>query len=82
MGRPKYRLHRIVGEFGVLPGSVCRLTATDVNSGNNFGQYAIEYKSRTVSDNRVLVCQYGEAQRLFRIADVSNGDFDEVSGSI
>jgi hypothetical protein len=29
-------------------------------------------------DNRALMCQYGKATRLFRIADVSNGDFEEV----
>jgi len=30
-------------------------------------------------NNRALVCQYGKASRHFRIADVSNGDFEEVS---
>ena len=30
-------------------------------------------------DNRALLCQYGKAKRLFRIADVSNGDFEDVS---
>ncbi|CAD6579230.1 MAG: hypothetical protein TREMPRED_002430 [Tremellales sp. Tagirdzhanova-0007] len=37
----------------------------------------IEYKGRTVMDNRALMCQYGKAKRLFRIADVSNGDFED-----
>jgi len=30
-------------------------------------------------DSRGLVCAYGKATRLFRIADVSNGDFEKVS---
>ena len=25
------------------------------------------------------MCAYGKAQRLFRIADVSNGDFEKVN---
>ena len=29
-------------------------------------------------DDRALMCQYGKVKRLFRIADVSNGDFEEV----
>ena len=32
-------------------------------------------------DSRALVCSYGNAQRLFRIADVSNGDFSPVCPS-
>ena len=32
-------------------------------------------------DNRALMCQYGRVKRLFRFADVSNGDFEEVRES-
>lgn len=32
-------------------------------------------------DDRALLCQYGKVKRLFRIADVSNGDFEEVRAS-
>lgn len=32
-----------------------------------------------MTDDRALVCKYGKMERLFRIADVSNGDFEEVS---
>jgi RNA polymerase-associated protein RTF1 len=40
-------------------------------------RYSIEYQGRTISDNHALVCTYGAYERLFRIADVSNGEFDE-----
>ncbi|KAK8843402.1 hypothetical protein IAR55_007059 [Kwoniella newhampshirensis] len=61
MGRPKYRIHKI----------------TDIDTSEKFGSYSIEYKGRSVRDGRGLLCQYGKAARLFRIADVSNGDFEE-----
>ncbi|KAL7421173.1 RNA polymerase-associated protein rtf1 [Cryptotrichosporon argae] len=41
------------------------------------GRYKIEYKGREVSDDRGLMCAYGRSKRLWRIADVSNGDFEE-----
>ncbi|WRT68947.1 uncharacterized protein IL334_005929 [Kwoniella shivajii] len=60
-GRPKYRIHRI----------------KEVDTSEKFGAYNIEYKGRTIRDARGLLCSYGKAARLFRIADVSNGDFEE-----
>ncbi|WWC64143.1 uncharacterized protein I303_106751 [Kwoniella dejecticola CBS 10117] len=60
-GRPKYRVHRI----------------KDVDTTEKFGAYNIEYKGRNVRDARGLLCSYGKSTRLFRIADVSNGDFEE-----
>lgn len=53
-----------------------------VKGDHNHGDYKIEYKGRTVVDNRALVCQYGKASRHFRIADVSNGDFEEVGRNV
>nr|XP_031862312.1 uncharacterized protein CI109_002277 [Kwoniella shandongensis]KAA5529384.1 hypothetical protein CI109_002277 [Kwoniella shandongensis] len=50
---------------------------TGVDTSERFGSYSIEYKGRNVRDGRGLLCQYGKATRLFRIADVSNGDFEE-----
>ncbi|KAK4687631.1 RNA polymerase-associated protein RTF1, partial [Tremellales sp. Uapishka_1] len=66
MGRPKYRIHKVTGEF-------------DIDTKHSYGRYKIEYKGRDVMDDRALVCQYGNATRHFRIADVSNGDFEDVS---
>ncbi|WVW79215.1 hypothetical protein I302_101181 [Kwoniella bestiolae CBS 10118] len=60
-GRPKYRIHRI----------------KEVDTSGKFGAYNIEYKGRNVRDARGLLCSYGKMTRLFRIADVSNGDFEE-----
>ncbi|OCF72597.1 RNA polymerase-associated protein RTF1 [Kwoniella mangroviensis CBS 8886] len=60
-GRPKYRIHRI----------------KEVDTSEKFGAYNIEYKGRNVRDARGLLCSYGKMTRLFRIADVSNGDFEE-----
>ncbi|TXT08753.1 hypothetical protein VHUM_02881 [Vanrija humicola] len=60
-GQPKYRIQRING----------------LESGHSHGRYSIEYKGSKVSDDRALICQYGKLVRLFRIADVSNGDIDE-----
>ncbi|KAL1406068.1 RNA polymerase-associated protein rtf1 [Vanrija albida] len=60
-GQPKYRIQRING----------------LESGHTHGRYSIEYKGNKVSDDRALLCQYGKLVRLFRIADVSNGDLDE-----
>lgn len=62
-GRPKYRVHRLKG----------------IDKSQAHGRYTIEYQGRQVSDSRALICQYGKAVRLFRMADVSNGDIDEVS---
>lgn len=64
-GRPKYRAHKIVS----------------VDSSGGHGRYSIEYKGKQVSDTRALVCSYGKVQRLYRIADVSNSEFDEVGGA-
>ncbi|GFZ47472.1 hypothetical protein JCM24511_05216 [Saitozyma sp. JCM 24511] len=61
MGRPKYRIHKIA----------------EVDTSRSHGRYSIEYKGRTIMDDRALLCQYGKVKRLFRIADVSNGDFEE-----
>jgi RNA polymerase-associated protein RTF1 len=76
-GRPKYRIHRIIGE---LQSSCClaQLRCSEINDKHNYGRYNIEYKGRNIMDTRALLCSYGKAQRLFRIADVSNGDFEEV----
>ncbi|WWC91323.1 uncharacterized protein L201_006266 [Kwoniella dendrophila CBS 6074] len=60
-GKPKYRIHRI----------------KEVDTSGKFGAYNIEYKGRNVRDARGLLCSYGKGARLFRIADVSNGDFEE-----
>lgn len=60
-GRQKYRVHRITG----------------IDKSHDYGRYSIEYQGRQVLDDRALVCQYGLKKRLYRIADVSNGDFDE-----
>ncbi|WWC73205.1 uncharacterized protein I206_107171 [Kwoniella pini CBS 10737] len=60
-GRPKYRVHRI----------------KEVDTSEKFGAYNIEYKGRNIRDARGLLCSYGKLTRLFRIADVSNGDFEE-----
>lgn len=62
-GRPKYRVHKITG----------------VDHTREHGKYSIEYQGRQMSDSRALMCQYGKMVRLYRIADVSNGDIDEVS---
>lgn len=61
-GRPKYRVHRIAS----------------IDTKHDLGRYSIEYKGRSILDNRALLCAYGNQKRLFRIADVSNGDFDHV----
>jgi RNA polymerase-associated protein RTF1 len=42
------------------------------------GKYQIEFKGREVAEDRVLRVKYGKVERLFRIADVSNGDFEDV----
>lgn len=47
----------------------------------NHGKYDIEYKGRQYSDTRGLVLQYGSLVRVYRIADLSNGEIDEVSCS-
>ncbi|KAK1922482.1 rtf1 protein [Papiliotrema laurentii] len=62
MGRPKYRINKIV--------------SIDDQSDKH-GTYSIEYKGRNVVDGRALTCQYGKATRMYRIADVSNGDFEQ-----
>lgn len=64
-GRPKYRIQRIGG----------------LDHKSTHGKYSIEFKGRQVTSNRALMCAYGAYERLFRIADVSNGDADEVSTS-
>lgn len=43
------------------------------------GRYNIEYKDKQISEDRVLLVSYGKARRLYRIADVSNGDVEPVS---
>lgn len=58
---------------------VCLHLTVGVDRSHGYGRYSIEFKGRQVQDDRALVCQYGLEKRLFRIADVSNGDFDEVS---
>lgn len=65
-GRPKYRAHKIVS----------------VDSSGSHGRYPIEYKGKQVTDTRALLCSYGKLTRLYRIADVSNSEFDEVSRSV
>ena len=55
------------------------LTSAGLQKDHGHGSYKIEYKGRDVREDRALLCQYGKVQRLFRIADVSNGDFEEVS---
>ncbi|WVQ75385.1 hypothetical protein IAR50_005005 [Cryptococcus sp. DSM 104548] len=62
MGRPKYRIHKIV----------------EVDTNHQFGSYSIEYQGRQVKDNRALLCKYGSASRLFRMADVSNGSIEDT----
>jgi RNA polymerase-associated protein RTF1 len=80
-GRPKYRIHRIEGKRW-LPG--CRETLADqseIQDGSH-GRYNIEYKGKEISEDRVLLLSYGKGKRLFRIADVSNGDIEEVSRAL
>ncbi|EIW67131.1 hypothetical protein TREMEDRAFT_69995 [Tremella mesenterica DSM 1558] len=60
-GRQKYRVHKVIN--------------LETNPG--FGSYKIEYKGREIKEDRGLLCQYGRVQRVFRIADVSNGDIDD-----
>lgn len=50
----------------------------EISNETSRGYYKIEYKGRDVSDDRELTCQYGKAKRIFRMAEVSNGDFEEV----
>lgn len=59
--------------------SLAALTGA-IDTSHDHGKYAIEFKGRQVMDTRALICQYGMKKRLYRIADVSNGDFDEVGG--
>ncbi|WVQ81177.1 hypothetical protein IAT38_003299 [Cryptococcus sp. DSM 104549] len=61
-GRPKYRIHKIA----------------EVDTSGSFGYYSIEYKGRNVRDNRALLCKYGSLSRLWRMADVSNSDFQDA----
>jgi hypothetical protein len=61
-GDAKYRIQRVSG----------------LDHKSTHGKYTIEYNDRKMTDNRALVCTYGHYERLFRIADVSNGDFTEV----
>jgi len=61
------------------PPSVCSPAAL---REPDHGSYAIEYKGRDVRDSRALLCAYGRAQREWRIADVSNSNFEEVSVAI
>jgi RNA polymerase-associated protein RTF1 len=49
-----------------------------IESDGGDGKYPIEFKGREVTEDRVLRVKYGKVERLFRIADVSNGDFEEV----
>ena len=49
-----------------------------IDDSASHGKYAIEFKGRNIMDSRGLMCTYGNATRLFRIADVSNGDFEKV----
>jgi hypothetical protein len=58
-----------------------RWRTPEVDTSRSHGRYSIEYKGRTIMDDRALLCQYGKVKRLFRIADVSNGDFEEVRAS-
>ncbi|BEI91738.1 uncharacterized protein CcaverHIS019_0405580 [Cutaneotrichosporon cavernicola] len=60
-GRPKYRVHRIIG----------------VESEHSHGRYTVEYKGRDVSASHALICAYGKANRLYRIADISNTEVSE-----
>ncbi|WVF65669.1 hypothetical protein IAT40_000400 [Kwoniella sp. CBS 6097] len=61
LGLPKYRIHKI----------------KEVDNSGKFGSYSIEYKGRNIRDARGLLCSYGKSSRLFRIADVSNGDVED-----
>lgn len=54
-------------------------TVAGIDASGKHGSYKIDYKDRQVTDDRALVCKYGKVERLFRIADVSNGDFEDVS---
>ncbi|ODN91429.1 RNA polymerase-associated protein RTF1 [Cryptococcus wingfieldii CBS 7118] len=62
VGRPKYRIHKIM----------------EVDTNHQFGSYSIEYQGRQIKDNRALLCKYGSASRLFRMADVSNGAIEDT----
>lgn len=58
---------------------VADLHDAGIDKSGSHGSYKIEYKeNRQVVDDRALLCKYGKLERLFRIADVSNGDFEEV----
>lgn len=76
-GRPKYRAYRITGELSKTWFSHASWWAGIEPDGGD-GKYQIEFKGREVSEDRVLRVKYGKVERLFRIADVSNGDFEEV----
>lgn len=52
------------------------ITGIDHSHGN--GKYNIEYKGRQIQEDRALKCRYGRSERLYRMADVSNGDFEET----
>jgi hypothetical protein len=52
---------------------------SEVSDKKQYGRYSIEYKGRNLSNSTELLCAYGKAQRVYRIADLSNGDFEEVS---
>ncbi|GMK59323.1 hypothetical protein CspeluHIS016_0703380 [Cutaneotrichosporon spelunceum] len=62
-GRPKYRVHRII--------------RVEPESQHSHGRYTIEYKGRDVSASHALRCAYGKAERLYRIADISNTEVSE-----
>lgn len=49
-----------------------------VESEHQHGRYHVEYKGRDVSASHALICAYGKANRLYRIADISNTDVSEV----
>lgn len=54
---------------------------SEIQDGSH-GRYNIEYKGKEISEDRVLLLSYGKGKRLFRIADVSNGDIEEVSSAL
>lgn len=54
------------------------LNNSDIQRRSN-EKYEIEYKGRQVVEDWQMLCSYGRMKRQFRIADVSNGDVEEVS---
>jgi hypothetical protein len=55
-----------------------KLINSELQDGSH-GAYKIEYKGKDIIEERVLLVSYGKSKRLFRIADVSNGDVEDVS---